>query len=67
MWEFVDQCVYEHTGECIITINGALQCRSQMPCLKHNGILVPVRTSFGQCVGLVIKRTMYQDRLMWIC
>lgn len=34
MWEFVDQCVYEHTGECIITINGDLQGRSQMPRLK---------------------------------
>ena len=26
---------------------------------KYNGILVPVRTSFG-CVGVVVKRTMYQ-------
>ena len=26
----------------------------------YNGILVPVRTSFGKCVGVAVKRTMYQ-------
>ena len=29
-------------------------------CTVYNGILVPVRTSFGLRLGVAVKRTMYQ-------